>query len=66
MNRLMKICQPNLITAAKTDFAFQAIKEIHFPPENASLISNMQWLEVKAQLRLIFEEFFWVSFALAI
>lgn len=42
---------------------FQAIKEIHFPPEDAS-ISEYASARSKAHLRLIFEEFFWVSFAL--
>ncbi|MBC7898972.1 MAG: ATP-dependent DNA helicase RecG [Saprospiraceae bacterium] len=41
----------------------QAIEEIHFPPEN-TLISEYEMFRSKAHLRLIFEEFFWVSFAL--
>ncbi len=41
----------------------QAIEEIHFPPEN-TLISDYEMFRSKAHLRLIFEEFFWVSFAL--
>ena len=47
----------NLITRA------QAIEEIHFPPENASLI-DYAGARSNAHKRLIFEEFFWVSFAL--
>lgn len=41
----------------------QAIKEIHFPPENASLTDYAK-ARSNAHKRLIFEEFFWVSFAL--
>jgi ATP-dependent DNA helicase RecG len=41
----------------------QAIEEIHFPPENASL-SEYETFRSEAHRRLIFEEFFWVSFAL--
>jgi ATP-dependent DNA helicase RecG len=52
------LCQrQNLIPRA------QAIEEIHFPPED-SLISEYEMSRSKAHLRLIFEEFFWVSFAL--
>jgi len=47
----------NLITRG------QAIEEIHFPPEDASLIEYAA-ARSKAHNRLIFEEFFWVSFAL--
>ncbi len=42
---------------------YEAIKEIHFPPETA-LISEYARARSRAHLRLIFEEFFWVSFAL--
>ena len=41
----------------------QAIGEIHFPPEDASLV-NYAAARSQAHRRLIFEEFFWVSFAL--
>ena len=41
----------------------QAIAEIHFPPENSS-ISEYEKARSEAHRRLIFEEFFWVSFAL--
>jgi ATP-dependent DNA helicase RecG len=52
------LCQrQNLIPRA------QAVEEIHFPPED-SLISEYEMSRSKAHLRLIFEEFFWVSFAL--
>lgn len=42
---------------------FQALKEIHFPSESASL-SEYAMARSAAHKRLIFEEFFWVSFAL--
>jgi ATP-dependent DNA helicase RecG len=41
----------------------QAVEEIHFPPED-SLISEYEMSRSAAHKRLIFEEFFWVSFAL--
>ncbi|MFL6468205.1 MAG: ATP-dependent DNA helicase RecG [Pyrinomonadaceae bacterium] len=40
-----------------------AIKEIHFPPEN-SQISDYAMFRSQAHRRLIFEEFFWLSFGL--
>ncbi len=40
-----------------------AIKQIHFPPENSS-ITEYESARSEAHKRLIFEEFFWVSFAL--
>ena len=47
----------NLISRA------QAVEEIHFPPEDSN-ITEYEMARSKAHLRLIFEEFFWVSFAL--
>lgn len=41
----------------------QAIQEIHFPPEDSS-IAEYEMARSAAHKRLIFEEFFWVSFAL--
>lgn len=41
----------------------QAVEEIHFPPEN-SAVSDYERFRSPAQLRLIFDEFFWLSFAL--
>jgi ATP-dependent DNA helicase RecG len=40
-----------------------AIGEIHFPPESAR-ISDYERFRSDAHIRLIFEEFFWLSFAL--
>ena len=45
----------NLLTRA------QALKEIHFPPETAS-IAQYEMFRSDAQKRLIFDEFFWLSF----
>lgn len=47
----------NLISRAR------AIEEIHFPPEDASLL-NYEMFRSEAHRRLIFEEFFWLMFAL--
>lgn len=41
----------------------QAISEIHFPPEDTS-ISEYEMFRSPAQRRLIFEEFFWLSFSM--
>ncbi|MEO7672595.1 MAG: ATP-dependent DNA helicase RecG [Pyrinomonadaceae bacterium] len=41
----------------------QAIEEIHFPPENA-VVSEYERFRSPTQTRLIFDEFFWLSFAL--
>ena len=54
---------PELIERQKIVSRFEAIKEIHFPPEAAS-ISEYAMARSRAHKRLIFEEFFWVSFAL--
>lgn len=41
----------------------EAIEQIHFPPEDAN-IAEYETARSAAHRRLIFEEFFWVSFAL--
>ena len=41
----------------------RALSEIHFPPED-SKISDYEMFRSEAHLRLIFEEFFWLSFGL--
>jgi ATP-dependent DNA helicase RecG len=53
-----ELCEKNRLISR-----FEAIKGIHFPPENSSLVEYAQ-ARSEAQKRLIFEEFFWVSFAL--
>jgi ATP-dependent DNA helicase RecG len=52
-----------LIERQKLISRAEAVREIHFPPEDA-LISEYAAARSRAHLRLIFEEFFWVSFAL--
>jgi len=54
---------PELIERQKLVSRYQAIRQIHFPPEN-SAIKDYAAARSDAHLRLIFEEFFWVSFAL--
>ncbi len=41
----------------------KAIEQIHFPPENSNIL-EYENARSEAHKRLIFEEFFWVSFAL--
>lgn len=41
----------------------QAIREIHFPPDTVP-VSEYEMFRSPAQKRLIFDEFFWLSFAL--
>ncbi|MEK7725113.1 MAG: ATP-dependent DNA helicase RecG [Acidobacteriota bacterium] len=53
----------DLLKKHKLISRLQAIKEIHFPPENTNLIDYAK-ARSNAHKRLIFEEFFWVSFAL--
>ena len=40
-----------------------AVKQVHFPPDGASL-ADYEAFRSPAQIRLIFEEFFWVALAL--
>jgi len=54
---------PDLVQRQQLISRFQAVKEIHFPPENLQ-ISDYERARSNAHKRLIFEEFFWVSFAL--
>ena len=42
---------------------FEAIQQIHFPPENSS-IAEYEMFRSRAHQRLIFDEFFWLSFAM--
>jgi len=44
---------------------FDAIKQIHFPPEGESLVAYASFRS-PAHRRMIFEELFWLSFALAL
>jgi len=41
----------------------QAVKEIHFPPDDSS-IAEYEMCRSRAHIRLIFDEFFWLSFSM--
>jgi ATP-dependent DNA helicase RecG len=43
----------------------QALREIHFPPQTASMI-DYEISRSQAHLRMIFEDFFWVAFAIGV
>lgn len=62
-NSFTETLPDELLKKHKLISRLQAIKEIHFPPENASLL-EYERARSNAHQRLIFEEFFWVSFAL--
>lgn len=62
-NSIKEFLPDDLLERQKLISKFQALNEIHFPPESASL-SEYAMARSQAHKRLIFEEFFWVSFAL--
>ena len=43
----------------------QALREIHFPPAEASMI-DYELSRSQAHLRMIFEDFFWIAFAIGL
>jgi len=43
----------------------QALREIHFPPPDASM-TDYELSKSQAHLRMIFEDFFWVTFAIGL
>jgi ATP-dependent DNA helicase RecG len=43
----------------------QALREIHFPPQTASM-TDYEISRSQAHLRMIFEDFFWVTFAIGV
>jgi len=43
----------------------QALREIHFPPADASML-DYERSRSRAHLRMIFEDFFWVAFAIGL
>src|SRR6185503_10628680 len=43
----------------------QALREIHFPPPDASM-KDYELSKTQAHLRMIFEDFFWVTFAIGL
>ena len=55
----------DLIARQKLISRAEALRRIHFPPEDAPL-ADYESARSPAHLRLIFEEFFWVALALAV
>jgi ATP-dependent DNA helicase RecG len=43
----------------------QALREIHFPPQTAAML-DYELSRSQAHLRMIFEDFFWVAFAIGV
>ena len=43
----------------------QAVREIHFPPQDASML-DYELSKSRAHQRMIFEDFFWVAFAIGL
>ncbi|MCA1613181.1 MAG: ATP-dependent DNA helicase RecG [Acidobacteria bacterium] len=56
---------PDLLARQKLIGRAEALRRIHFPPEDAPL-TDYEGARSPAHLRLIFEEFFWVALALAV
>src|SRR5690349_14791544 len=44
---------------------FQALREIHFPPKDESMVDYEQ-SRSRAHIRMIFEDFFWLAFAVTL
>ena len=63
-NLIKETLPPDLLKRQNLVSRRDAVGEIHFPPEN-SVIADYERARSGAHLRLIFEEFFWNSFALA-
>ena len=62
-NQSLKLCRKICSNRQKLISRAEAIEQIHFPPENSSIL-EYESARSEAHKRLIFEEFFWVSFAL--
>jgi len=56
---------PDLRHRAKLIGRAQALREIHFPPPDLSMLDYEQ-SKSPAHLRMIFEDFFWVTFAIGL
>jgi ATP-dependent DNA helicase RecG len=56
---------PDLRQRSKLIGRAQAVREIHFPPQSASMI-DYELSRSAAHLRMIFEDFFWVTFAIGV
>jgi ATP-dependent DNA helicase RecG len=56
---------PDLRQRARLIGRAQALREIHFPPQDASMI-DYELSRSAAHVRMIFEDFFWVTFAIGV
>ncbi len=54
---------PDLLTRQKLISRFNAVRQIHFPPDDSS-IAEYEMFRSAAHKRLIFDEFFWLSFSM--
>jgi ATP-dependent DNA helicase RecG len=54
-----------LLQQAKLIARARAIREIHFPPQDAAMSDYENWRS-RAHVRLIFEDFFWLTFAVGL
>jgi ATP-dependent DNA helicase RecG len=56
---------PDLLHRTNLIGRAQALREIHFPPQTASMI-DYEISRSQAHVRMIFEDFFWVTFAFGV
>jgi ATP-dependent DNA helicase RecG len=56
---------PDLLHRTNLIGRAQALREIHFPPQTASMI-DYEISRSQAHVRMIFEDFFWVTFAIGV
>ncbi|HET6851196.1 MAG TPA: DEAD/DEAH box helicase, partial [Pyrinomonadaceae bacterium] len=56
---------PDLLHRTKLISRAQALREIHFPPQTASM-TDYEISRSPAHVRMIFEDFFWVTFAIGV
>src|SRR5258705_13013168 len=56
---------PNLRQRARLIGRAQALREIHFPPPDASM-ADYEKARSQAHVRMIFEDFFWLAFAISL
>jgi ATP-dependent DNA helicase RecG len=56
---------PELLQQAKLIPRAQALRDVHFPPQDASMSDYENWRS-RAHARMIFEDFFWLTFAVGL
>jgi ATP-dependent DNA helicase RecG len=56
---------PDLLKRTNLIGRAQALREIHFPPPSASMV-DYEISRSQAHVRMIFEDFFWVTFAIGV